>query len=164
MNLAMEEFVPKRRHRRDIKRHVTVFDPVYRIVDLDTGDIKDDNDAFGFTGEGGGKRALARWQAHVLTSKFVVEEWLKAHPEEGGLLFEIVFDLELGRFGNVDFVYTVLLDILDLHGLEPPVSVETLYRILVKLIIKGECDDMCLDSSLAHGYRFDRAVAIRDAF
>lgn len=163
MKLVSEEFTPWRRHRRDIKRNVTVFAPVYRIVDADTGRVMDDNHGFGFAGTDGRNRALSRWKSYVKTSRFAVLEWLNAHSAEGALLFELTFDSELGRFGNETPAYDVLMDALASLRLEAPVRVETLYDMLLKLMDMYVDDDICNDSSLSGAYRIGRARAICEA-
>ena len=130
MTLVSEEFTPRRRHRRDHRRNVTVFAPVYRIVDADTGRVMDDNRGYGFANP---ETALLEWQRHVGSPRFAVESWMEAHPAAGALLFETVFDAEIGRYGDTPVDDAFIAMVLEPLGLESPVPADVLCKVLDRI-------------------------------
>ena len=159
MTLVSEEFTPGRRHKRDRKRNVTVFDPVYRVVDADTGRVMDDNRGYGFANP---DAALSEWRRRVRSPRFAVESWMEAHPAAGALLFETVVDTEIGRYGDTPVDDAFVAMVLEPLGLESPVPADVLCRMLDRLWDKYRAGEICDDSSLADQYRTNRARAILD--
>lgn len=152
----MEEFTPRRRRRRDIRRGVTQFEPVYRIVDADTGQVMDDNKGFGFQKN---ERVLIQRQKRVASVRSRVESWLEEHPAEGAFLFEVLFDTEIGWYGDVPIDDIFVAEILEPFGLESPAPAGDLHRVLAQLVGKYQSGEICRDSSLADEYRLGRARA-----
>lgn len=120
MNLVIEEFMPRKRHKHDIKRHVTDFDPVYRIVDRDMGRVMADNRGYGLRNMEKAIKRLQFLQEYVRSPKFAVLEWLKTYPAEGALLFELTFDVERGRYGPMSKGPEVIAGAMASMGVEPP--------------------------------------------
>ena len=154
MKLVAEAFSPRRQHHHDIKRNIVRTDPVYRVVDADTGRVLDDNKGFGFVDA---NKTLAEWTRRVNSASFKVRSWLEAHPSEGALLFERYFDAATGRLGDVAIDDKFFAEILEPFGLEAPLLASTLRGALDKLIDKYANGEICNDHSLADEYRIERA-------